>query len=67
MQAPEADYTKSSQVPSNVRSVEKMKLIEEEIEKDYSKYQNEYGLTKTAFAKAINVLREKSQQRQQDQ
>jgi hypothetical protein len=64
MQMAEPDYAKSSQVPSNVRSVEKMKLIEVEIEKDYSKYQNEYGLTKTAFAKAVNVLREKSQQKQ---
>ena len=44
---------------SNVRSVERLKSIEEEIEKDYSKYVNEYGLTKTAFAKAVNALREK--------
>lgn len=45
-----------------MRSVERLKLIEEEIEKDYSKYQNEYGLTKTAFAKAVNTLRERSLQ-----
>ena len=44
---------------SSVRSVERLKSIEEEIEKDYSKYVNEYGLTKTAFAKAVNALREK--------
>jgi hypothetical protein len=43
----------------NVRSFEKLKQIEEEIENDYSKYVNEYGLTKTAFAKAVNALREK--------
>jgi hypothetical protein len=48
-----------------VRSIERLKLIEEEIEKDYSKYQNEYGLTKTAFAKAVNSLREKKIQQQQ--
>ena len=42
-----------------MRSVERLKSIEEEIEKDYSKYVNEYGLTKTAFAKAVNALREK--------
>ncbi len=46
---------------NNVRSVERLKSIEEEIEKDYSKYVNEYGLTKTAFAKAVNALREKQQ------
>jgi hypothetical protein len=45
-----------------VRSVERLKSIEEEIEKDYSKYVNEYGLgAKTAFAKAVNAIREKQQ------
>ena len=37
-----------------VRSVERLKSIEDEIEKEYLKYQNEFGLTKTAFAKAVN-------------
>ena len=44
---------------TKVRSVERLRLIEEEIEKDYSKYFNEYGLTKTAFAQAVNAIREK--------
>ena len=43
-----------------MRSVERLQLIEEEIERDYSKYINEFGLTKTAFAKAVNALREKN-------
>jgi len=41
-------------VQSNVRSIERLRNIEDEIEKDFSKYVNEYGLTKTAFAKAVN-------------
>ena len=49
------DYT----VQSNVRSIERLRNIEDEIEKDFSKYVNEYGLTKTAFAKAVNQIREK--------
>jgi AAA+ ATPase superfamily predicted ATPase len=44
---------------SNIRSIERLSKIEEEIQKDYSKYVNEYGLSKTAFAKAVNSLREK--------
>ncbi len=54
------DYAATQPGSSQVRSVEKLKLIEEEIEIDYSKYQNEYGLSKTAFAKAVNAIREKS-------
>ncbi len=36
-------------------------MAEAEIQQDYSKYVNEYGLTKTAFAKAVNALREKQE------
>jgi len=39
--------------------LERLKNIEDEISKDYSKYVNEYGLGKTAFAKAVNSIREK--------
>lgn len=46
---------------ANVRSIERLNKIEEEIQKDYSKYVNEYGLSKTAFAKAVNSLRERQQ------
>lgn len=41
--------------------MERLNKIEEEIQRDYSKYVNEYGLSKTAFAKAVNQLREKQQ------
>ena len=46
-----------------VKTVDKLRNIEEEIEKDYSKYVNEYGLTKTAFAKAVNLIRDKQGQK----
>ena len=44
-----------------MRSLERKLSVEEEIERDYSKYLNEYGLSKTAFAKAVNALREQKQ------
>lgn len=53
------DYSTTGPHSTNVRSVERLKNIEEEIQKDYSKYVNEYGLSKTAFAKAVNSLRDK--------
>jgi len=44
-----------------MKSLERRTSVEEEIERDYSKYLNEYGLSKTAFAKAVNALREQKQ------
>ena len=52
-------FKNEGQMEQPVRSVERLRNIEEEIEKDYSKYVNEYGLTKTAFAKAVNLIRDK--------
>jgi len=44
-----------------IRSLERLKACEAEIEKNYNKYINEYGLLKTAFPHAINQLKEKAE------
>ena len=50
----------ANKIESNgVKAEDKLKNFEDEVDKDYSKYVAEYGLSKTAFAKAVNQIREK--------
>ncbi|CDW89624.1 UNKNOWN [Stylonychia lemnae] len=53
------EYSSAGSQSGHMGSIERLRSIEDEISKDYSKYVNEYGLGKTAFAKAVNSIREK--------
>ena len=57
-----SDFLQPSRLSQQIqtKSAERRAQLEEEIERDYAKYIEEYGISKNGIAKALVALREKN-------